>query len=357
MSEIELWVTERDGEKIAPLPEANLKEVVWDLNEIGSASFTIDPLSEGAMEIEGIIREIQIWMDGQLRWWGVPWGIEGNSQEITVSCEGLMSLFNKRFVDRMSLIYTSIDQVQIFWNLLAYAQSESVEAYRDFNISAISPLVLSGVPRSREYKRDEHKCILDAVKEFDRKTLKNGFDWEIVTTPDGGRFWAPYYPMKGQLKANAAVEWESEGARNVADFGWSENFLSVSTLAYATGGSVSTGSVSIKMEGKYEDVASSAYWGQMQSVVSEGTQLDVDWLEDRAQQHVETNREPEQTVSITSVVDPEGIQLGDLVLGDWVPVHVDHGRIQVPHTLNRITKIIWKENDSLEFSFGEEIAA
>lgn len=352
--EIELWVTERDGTKIAPLPEANLGDTAWDLNDVGSLEFKLDPQSEGAREIEGIVTEIQCWMDGSLEWWGIPWNFGGNSSEMTVGCEGLGSLFNKRFVDRMSLLYTSIDQFQIAWNLLAYAQSEAVEPYRDFNIQCVSPLVPSGVTRSRDYKREDHACIFDLLKEFNRDTLLNGFDWEIAFTEDGGRFFTPYYPMKGEPKEEFAIVWEPGSSRNIADFEWSEDFLPLTTLAYVTGGSVSTGSVSIKMEGKYEDEDYSAYWGQMQNVISEGTQLDTDWLDDRAEQEVNSNRDPAQTVSITSALEVDGIAIGDLVVGDWVPVKVDCGRIQV-ESWNRIGQVKRNQNDTVSLSFVEEV--
>lgn len=357
MTEIELWVTERDGTRIAPLPEANLESITWDLNDVGTAQFSIDPLSEGASEIEGIMREIQIWMDGELQWWGVPWGLTGGPASINVSCEGLLSLFNKRFVDRTSLLYTSLEQFTIAWNLLLYAQSEAVEAHRDFNIDLTSPFVPSGVVRSRNYKREEHKCILDLVKEFDGRTLLNGFDFEIRHTGDGGRFFTPYYPRKGQLVPNASIEWDSEGDRNIADFSWTEDFLPVCTLAYVTGGSVSTGSVSIRKEGKYEDTAWSAYWGQMQSVISEGTQLDEEWLDDRAQQEVDSRKEPAVNFALTSAIAVDGLQLGDVVVGDWLPVNVDHGRIQIPNVLERVHQVKWNANDTLDFTFGEVVAA
>lgn len=355
MSEIELWVTERDGTRIAPLPEANLSDAAWILNNPGPLSFNIDPLSEGAREIEGIAREIQGWWDGELRWWGVPWGLTGNSRSINVACQSLMSLFNVRFVDRTSMFYTSIDQFSIAWDLLQYAQSEAVEANRDFNIqsSFFSP---SGVPRSRDWKRDEHANIHDAVKSFDSRSLLNGFDWEIEFTGDGGRFWTPYYPRKGQLRPELAVEWREDGERNIADFTWTEDFLPLATLAYVTGGSVSTESVTIKMEGKYEDLAASAYWGQIQTIISEGTQLDVNWLEDRAEQEVNDRKDPKVITEITSAIGVEVDALGQVKVGDWVPVFIDCGRIQVD-ALHRIEQIKWNPNDTLSYSFGEVVAA
>lgn len=352
MSEVDLYVCDRHGEWIAPLPEANLSGFEHELNLPGSASFTIDPLSEGAREIEGVAREIQIWVDGSLEWWGVPWGLNGNSQTITVDCEGLLSLFTKRFVDRTSLLYTSMDQLSIAWDLLNYAQSEAVEPYRDFFIDAAA-FSLSGVVRSREYKREEHKMILDLLNEFDSRTLQNGFDWEIVTMPDGGRFWTPYYPRKGGPKPNAAIEWDFDGTRNLQDFTWKEDFLPLATLAYVTGGSVTVGGTSIKKEGKYEDTSASSYWGQMQTVISEGSQLDQNWLNDRAQREVGTRQVPEVTTEITGALGME-LALGDVETGDWIPVTIDHGRIQVD-AWHRVTKVAWKPNNTIDLTFGEVV--
>lgn len=354
--EIELWLTERDGTFVAPLRDANIAGIDWELNAPGALDFSIDPLAPHATAIEGAgVTEVQVWMDGELAHWQVPWGLQGNSRSITCKCEGLMSYFDHRFVDRMSLLYTSLDQWQIAWDLITYAQSESVEDHRDLNINAAF-FTISGVPRSRDYKRDDHALIHDLLKEFDSRTLKNGFDWEVVVDSSGGRFWTPYYPRKGALKANAAVLWTPDGdERNVTDFSWNENFQNLATLAYVTGGSVTTGTSSIKKEGKFEDVAASAYWGQMQKVISEGTELDEDWLEDRAEQEVERNKVPELVTEITSVTGMAIDTLKIVETGDWVPVKIDHGRIQVD-ALHRIEKIHYNGKDgTVDLKFGEEV--
>lgn len=355
MSEVEMWVTDRHGDKIAPLPDANLGDMGWILNDSDTMEFTIDPLSEGAVEIEGIAREIQVWLDGSLEWTGTPWGLDGNSQEITVTCEGLESLFTKRFVDRMSMFYTSIDQFSIAWDLLNYAQSEAVEANRDFFIDA-SNFQPSGVVRSREWKREEHPNILDCLKEFDSRILKNGFDWEIIVTQDGGRFWTPYYPKKGQPRPEQAIEWDSEGERNISDFNWNEDFVGLATLAYVTGGSHTIDGVTVKMEGKHEDVEASEYWGQMQTVMSDGSQMDVAWLDDKAEQEVESRKDPKVVTEITAALGVENLKLGDVKTGDWVPVKIDHGRVQVD-AWHRVTEIAWHPNDTLDLIFGEVVAA
>lgn len=330
--QVDLYVVDRTGARIAPLPDARVDEMTWVLNEPGNMSFNINPLAAGASAIDGIRREIQVWIDDDLMWWGVPWSFIGNSTEIKIQCEGLLSLFTKRFIDRMSMVYASIDQLSIAWDLLNYAQSEAVEADRDFLIDSAA-FGSSGVPRSREFLRDEHKMILDCLKEFDSRTLKNGFDWEIAITGDGGRFWTPYYPKKGANKGNYGMEWivGQNIQRGLSGFTWAKNFGNLATLVYVTGGSVTTESTSIKKEGKYEDtsVDGSPYWGQMQSIVSDGSQLDQDWLDDRAEREVLTRKVPTINADLTSVISEEFDVLRNVNTGDWFPVRIEHGMVQI----------------------------
>lgn len=353
-SEIELYVVNRQGVRLGTLVDANLNFIEWVLNGAGSAEFTIDPMSPGAQKIT-FPNEIQVWFDGELVWWGVPWAISGGPALVTVTCEGLLSLFTIRFIDRTSLLYTSIDQFSIAWDLLTYAQSESVEGWRDFNINS-SGFVASGVPRSRNYKRDEHAMILDLLKEFDSRELKNGFDWEIVTTGDGGRFWTPYFPRKGTAKPNHAIQWEfGEGQRNVSDFTWKRDYATLATLAYVTGGSVTIGETTFKKEGKYEDVsASAAIQTQVQTVISEGSELDEDFLEDRAFQEVEKRKTAHPVTEVTAARTVDLDAFGNVVVGDWLPVMIDHGIIQVDHW-HRVETLRWNADNTLRFTFGETV--
>lgn len=354
ISEIEMYVVDRTGSRIVALSEANLNFLVWELDGSGSAEFTIDPMAHGAQHVR-FPNEIQVWFDGELVWWGIPWAASGGPGTVTVTCEGLLSLFKIRFVDRTSLLYTSIDQFTIGWNLLLYAQSEAVEAHRDFNIDAAA-FGASGVTRSREYKRDEHPMILDLLGEFDSRTLKNGFDWEIAVTGDGARFWTPYYPRKGGPKKNYAIQWEfGEGQRNVSDFTWNEDSGTLATLVYATGGSVTIGETTIKKEGKYEDVAASAsYNTQIQAIQSEGSELDEDWLDDRAFQEVQKRKDRKPGVEITSARTTDLDAFGNVETGDWLPVTIDHGMIQVD-AWHRIESIKWNQDNTLTYVFGEVV--
>lgn len=351
--EVLVVVCDRDGDAYGEIPEAEITSLTWVLNDSGTGTFGIDPLSDGAEHIRLVEREIQVWMEpfDDPVWWGVPWGFTGNHAKLTLNCEGLLSLFTKRFIDRMSLDYDSVDQLSIAWDVLDYAQSETLQANRDLNISAAG-FLSSGNPRSPRYNRDEHKNILDILKEFDSRKLKNGFDWEIVVHGDGGRFWTPYYPRKGSLKTNYAMEWEVDGYRNITGFTFTADGLPLATHVYATGGT----SGEVKMENNYEDVAASEKYGVMQAVVSEGSQLDVGWLLDRAQREVETRKEPIQKVDITSVRTDDMDLFKNLVEGDSVSVRIDHGMIQAD-AVYRVESVTWTPG-SLVFAFVQpEVAA
>lgn len=349
MSEIEVYVCDRTGDWISPLPEASVQDVTWALNDSGSASFDVDPLSEGASSISLAENEIQIWMDGELSWWGVPWAMRGGPDKITVSCEGLLSYFTKRYIDRMTLLYTSIDQLQIGWDLVRYAQDETLQANRDLFIDA-AVFSNSGIPRSPTYKREEHQNILDVLKEF--ATYHNGFDFEIVGLPDGRRLWTPYYPRKGQLQEDFSIQWGVDHGRNIATFTFSESAMQIATEAYITGGSVN----GEKVEERYEDPAASAQRGVMQAIASEGSSLDRPTLLARATKEVDSRKNPQIVTDITSARTLDADMLGVVTTGDWLPTTIDHGRIQVDAN-HRIVAITWRPDDTLGLKFGEAVAA
>jgi hypothetical protein len=324
--------------------------------------------------LNNIEHELQVWIDDELVWQGVMWDFTGDSTTVTLDCEGLLSLFKGRFIDTSSVIYGTLgdpgnpnadppipptasvgmEQFFIAWDLLRYAQDESNEPYRDLNIDA-SNFGSSGVQRFRQYLRDDHKNILDALMEFDSRTLDRGFDWEIVTDGSGGRFWTPYYPRKGAAKADLAFEYDSQGSRNIAGFTWSRIGRNMATKVYATGGTVSVeGADPFKVEGNYENEAASAQYGQHTAIISEGSQLDHDWLTDRATREVNARDHPQVITQIKSVRSKDIDLFGKLVTGDWVPVYIDYGLVQ-SNAWYRVEQVKLNADDSLEFSFGSEM--
>ncbi len=121
-----------------------------------------------------------------------------------------------------------------------------------------------------------------------------------------------------------------------------------------TGGSVTTDSVTIRKYADFENLAASAYFGQFQNVISDGDELDQDWLEDRAEQEANRNSVPRLITDITAVkmnnIDP----LGNVVIGDYLPVRIDCGRIQVD-ALHRVERVRLNGDGTMAFGFGEVI--
>lgn len=345
-AEIKVVVVDRLGNWIQEVEDAAVNSIKWELNRPGEATIVYHPLATGASDIHLVKRELQIWMDDELVWWGVPWRRNGGVRGLAVQCEGLMSLFTKRFVDRSTLFYTSLDQLAIAWDLLRYAQDNTIAPNRDFHISS-AEFLPSGHARSRNYERNEHANILDLLEAFTK--LDDGFDYDLVVYGDGRREWTPYYPKKGVVRDEFRMEYHEDGERGIADFAFAEDAVGIATEAYATGGSEGE----VKFEQRYEDVLASAEYGVMQKVVSEGSQKDVGWLLERATKEVKTFKNPVITPQITAANVPMRL-FGQISVGDWLPMGINYGSIIVGGYY-RIKTITWTPGDRFALTFVEQI--
>lgn len=335
-----------------PIEDATVSSLKFDLYGAGSASISFHPLARNAQYVKLLERELQVWFDDEMIWWGVPLRDGGNLGTVTLECEGVAAHLRDRIVDRMSLLYTDIDQLNIAWSLIDYAQDESVQANRDLNITAAAFLP-SGKIRSRNYKREEHGIIYDLLDEF--PTLNDGFDHEIVCDATGARMWTPYYPRKERVLLNERLVITEDTVRNVADFTWQSDATAVATQAYVTGGS----SGDVKFENNYEDEDASARWKVRQRVISEGSQNDVDWLLDRATREVSERKVIRPTPTIKPQVQqaPAPADWFWIVrTGDWLPVYMDYGYYQVPNLQYRIGSVEWTP-EGTNLGFVESRAA
>lgn len=318
--------------RIGELRGARVEELAWELDAPGGASISINPLNKTASFIAVNKTEIQIWIDDVLRHWVIPRGCTGDHKRITFQCVGLLDHMSYRRI-RSTLTYTSIDQFNIGWNLVNYAQT-GTNRNRFITAATYTP---SGYTRSRQYERNEAKSIIECLQEF--PNLENGFDFEIVVFGDGRREWTPYFPQKGSYKPHLALEW----GRNIVGLNYNEAGQNQGTKVWATGGS----SGDVRFEENYEDVALSAEYGQMERMVSEGSQQDVDWLADRAAEEVGTFGLPTKLPELVVNYD-----LGVLETGDVVPVKVQHGYIDMVGNY-RISRLRRLKTGRLGLSFYE----
>lgn len=373
MSEVVVQLNTRQGTHLTALPAAVMRDATWVLSESGHASFDIDPRADGANKIKLWDTEIEIWWDGVLRFNGPCVSFGGNPQVITVQAEEVLSWMKKRFVDRMSLIYgdpgspaipanptahppiaaqaavpaSLIDQFTIAWDLVAYAQDESIQGNRNFRLDAAA-FGSSGVGRSANYKRQEHACLYDLLQDF--RKFYQGIDFEVIYPGDGHRFFKPWYPMKGVFRPQYKMIYNDTGARNIASFQWQADGLAMVTHDYSTGGTVQ----GQKIEENYEDVGASSRHGVLQAITSQGSQLDRTWLQAQARGLVDDRKEPIVTFSAVSVTTQDINMFGTLQTGDWIPIQIDWGMIQEDDK-RRVQSITWNPNDSLTLQLGEVV--
>lgn len=106
MSFYEVKVVNRSGTVLATFDanvggdarqKVTVNRVVWALNEPGSATISISVFHPAAVEIEGLKREVQIWRNGSLIFWGVPVQYEISGGVITWTCPGLLYYFTRLF--------------------------------------------------------------------------------------------------------------------------------------------------------------------------------------------------------------------------------------------------------------------
>lgn len=349
-----LIVTDFDGVRQGELTKAKLDSVEWELVAPGGAQISINPLEREAELIKVNECEIQVWIDEEYRHCVIPRDVSGNEKQITFPCEGLLSEFDWRFIHNLLAYGTAgppavyIEQFQIAWNLLNYAQTG---ANMDLRIESAN-WVPSGVGRLRFWNWFDHTNVLDAIKEFTE--IDNGFEYEIVLFPDGRREWTPYYPKKGSFKANLVLEW----GRNVVNFQYKKQGKSQGTKTYVTGASEGD----VRFEQNFEDVALSAQYRRRDRIVSDGQQKDVAWLLDRAKEETALFGRPVVLPDLTVLDIPPsasqpGVKLdGVLETGDVVPVNVQHGAINMVGNY-RITKISRIAPGKLKLTFNEDRAA
>lgn len=101
-----LIAVDQTGTRHAEFPQAVISQVTWELNAPGEATFSISiddpnveqlPLASGNVSP---VREVQIWRNGHLMWWGIPLKRRLNAQTRVweYSAAGLLWYFTRRYV-------------------------------------------------------------------------------------------------------------------------------------------------------------------------------------------------------------------------------------------------------------------
>lgn len=214
-----------DSTHIAELENARPTQIIEELGTPGAANITM-PTQDPKMAalVEGhAYREIQIWRDGELLFWGVPWRMRGDRYNHFIECQGIASYLERRFIED-TLAYGGTEQMLLGWNLIDYTQTN----LGSFGITQAT-YTGSGQLRDRTYLKDEHRNIADILYEwFD--TI-NGFEWAIECYGDGRKEYTPYYPRRGTLRPELVLEY----GRNIVDYRYSKEADRMVTRFIMTG--------------------------------------------------------------------------------------------------------------------------
>lgn len=125
-----LRIVDLSGDGYTEFENAVIGDVVWELNGIGSCTFTVPVLDDKSVHIKVPEREVQVWRGNQLLWWGVMVRATANNATIEVQCVGLKWYLTRRFfgkVDRTNHLQNpSFENGAAHWDINYLTYSEPV---------------------------------------------------------------------------------------------------------------------------------------------------------------------------------------------------------------------------------------
>lgn len=318
MAATRIYVTERDGTIVGPLPGARIGTLSSELTGTDSTTLSADP-SELA-DLVLIDREIQVWVGDEPspRLVGVPFTASRglDARRVSIPVLGLEAYLARWHIDT-DLDYQDVDQLNIGAAILGWAQNRTLSG-ADANIDVAS-FALSGVTRTRRYAGDELDNVLDVLEAF--QGLSDGFDWAIVPVGGARREWTPYYPRRGIFHGSWVLAYREGTPGNVARLGYDLNGANVTRRHHAT--SSGGGDGPDKLVGT---AAAAAVAGRvlLESVSSESSSIvDASTLVEHATAQVAARSDASRTFNVL-VTDPAiamGIGVGDTLevdlADDW----------------------------------------
>lgn len=85
--------------------KATVQSITWMLNEPGSLTFSAPIHHPAALEVQLLTREVQVWRNGALIFWGVPVQREATGGVVTWTCPGLLWYFTRLYFGPVSANY------------------------------------------------------------------------------------------------------------------------------------------------------------------------------------------------------------------------------------------------------------
>lgn len=261
MPQYRLALAERDGTVIEdnvlertgfPEGDAGIR-YTRTLNDPGSIEFTLpidDPFVTPAT-FEGLSHEVRLYRDEALVAAGpLLMGEFTSKVAVRFTAKGFGWWLSRREVDD-DLVYNSVDQLQIAWNLIAFTQAKT-----DGNIGITrGSATPSGVTRSISYCLDQRPNILDEVGKLG--ATDDGFDFEVG--PD--KVFRTWHPLRGST--TSIVLDTMTNVVGLADFARDYSEISNEVTGIKGGGNCETPVTELAL-----DTVSRGAYGLLQSNVS-----------------------------------------------------------------------------------------
>ena len=300
------------------------------LNDPGSVDFTMhlmDPKCTQTLMDPGK-REIHIYRGTSLVWGGYLWYAVPSLDEMQVrfSGEGYLSRFGRRTIDS-TLTYTTVDQFQIGWNLIAFTQAKT---NGDLGITRGSGAT-SGVTRDRTYPFWERSTVLDMLQELG--AVDNGFDFEI--TPN--RVYNNYFPSKGSTLGTIF-----ELGKNIDGLSYDIDASNMATEISAIGAGDGTNTcIAVAV-----DVTARGTFGLLQDTISVTDVKNFSTLQDHADEELRVKKgarwQPQLNV-VTS--DPP---FGSFSVGDTATIEASQGFIQLNNSFRIVSITVQIDDEGQE---------
>lgn len=91
-----ILIVDKDGNQYQEIAEAQLQPLKWAINDMGSFSFTVPTNSPNIEDLTVSNKEVQVWRNGRLLWWGVITGARSDVNQVSFMAKTLEWYFSRR---------------------------------------------------------------------------------------------------------------------------------------------------------------------------------------------------------------------------------------------------------------------
>ncbi len=191
-AEYQVLVTNMAGVPYAEMANAVVESVTWELNGWGEATISLSVLDAQASELakaHQTKREVQIWRNGVLIWWGVYVAATADQNTVTFTAYGLLWYFSRRYFgpihsDAMPQMLVNGSMASLTGWTTAAGVTSTVNVVRKRTGAASIKLVTSG-SGIQDYYIGQGVAIPTPARVVPLTFTLSGWQYiETLTTPD-----------------------------------------------------------------------------------------------------------------------------------------------------------------------------